>query len=87
MSTSISTLPSVQTFGMTDRGRVRAANQDHFLIAEMARTMWIRQTSLTQPDTRHGSHHAHIFLVADGMGGHKGGEVASALAVEALESF
>jgi protein phosphatase len=80
-------LPFVQAFGMTDRGRVRTSNQDHFLIAEMARTMWVLQSSLTKQDARHGSHHAHVFVVADGMGGHKGGDVASAIAVESLEHF
>jgi protein phosphatase len=84
---SRSPLPSVQSFGLTDPGRVRASNQDHFLIAELARTMWVRQTSLRQPDTQHGSHHAHVFVVADGMGGHQAGDVASALAVVVLENF
>ena len=32
-------------------------------------------------------HEHNIFVVADGMGGHNGGEVASALAVQHIPSF
>jgi hypothetical protein len=35
----------------------------------------------------HGDEHGHLFLVADGMGGHRAGEQASALAVVAIEQF
>jgi len=31
--------------------------------------------------------HAHLYAVCDGMGGHNAGEVASKMAIEALESF
>ncbi len=80
-------LSSVRSYGRTDVGRVRKSNQDHFLIAELARTMWVHQTSLPQPQTQYGQHRAHVFLVADGMGGHKGGEVASALTAATIEEF
>lgn len=53
----------------TDVGRVRAANEDS-LLAVLAN------------DAREGQ---VLVAVADGMGGHKAGEVASALAVEALQ--
>jgi protein phosphatase len=79
--------PVVQSFGLTDPGRVRSSNEDCFLVAELARTLWARQTSLPQPETQHGRNRGHIFLVADGMGGHQAGEVASALTVATIESF
>jgi protein phosphatase len=78
---------TVQAHGLTDRGRVRPDNEDHFLIAELARTLWVKQTSLPQEPTQYGRNRGHIFLVADGMGGHQAGEVASALTVASIEAF
>jgi protein phosphatase len=78
---------AVHAHGLTDRGQVRPANEDHFLIAELVRTLWVRQTSLPQPPTQFGRNRGHIFLVADGMGGHRAGEVASALTVATIEGF
>ena len=77
----------VRSFGITHRGRVRANNEDQFLIAELTKTMRICQTSLSEPLAEHGAEQGHVFLVADGMGGHAAGEKASALAVAAIEQF
>jgi protein phosphatase len=78
---------AVHSFGHTDRGKVRPSNEDHFLIAELARTLWVRQTSLPQAPTQYGRNRGHVFLVADGMGGHRAGQVASALTVATIEEF
>jgi serine/threonine protein phosphatase PrpC len=78
---------TVKSFGLSDQGKVRPSNEDHFLIAELARTLWVHQTNLPQAETQHGRNRGHIFLVADGMGGHLAGEVASALSVATVESF
>ncbi len=78
---------TLRSFGLTDRGQVRPSNEDHFLIAELARTLWVRQSSLPQPGTQYGRNRAHLLLIADGMGGHQAGEVASALTVETIENF
>jgi len=51
--------------GLSDIGRKRSSNQDHFLL-----------------DDRH-----RIYLVADGMGGHQAGEVASQLVVDSIHQF
>jgi protein phosphatase len=66
---------------------VRTTNEDQFLIAELTKAMRVWQTSLPGPQVQIGEEHAHLFLVADGMGGHKAGERASALAVTAIEQF
>jgi protein phosphatase len=78
---------AVKTFGITDKGRVRASNEDQFLIAELTKTMRIWQTSLPEPRAQFGEERGHLFLVADGMGGHRAGEQASAIAVVAIEQF
>jgi protein phosphatase len=77
----------VTAFGVTDTGTVRTTNEDQFLIAELTKAMRVWQTSLPGPQVQIGEEHAHLFLVADGMGGHKAGERASALAVTAIEQF
>ncbi len=77
----------VEAFGITDTGRVRSCNEDQFLIAELAKTMRLWQTSLPEPEAQTGDGRAHLFIVADGMGGQAAGERASALAVAAVENF
>jgi protein phosphatase len=79
--------PVVWSYGLTDPGRVRASNEDHFAVLELTRALTVHQTSFLQPAARYSSHRAHAFLVADGMGGHQAGEVASCLSVEAVEAF
>lgn len=78
---------TVNAFGITDKGRTRPSNEDQFLIAQLNKTMRVWQTSLSGPTRQIGDERAHLFLVADGMGGHKAGERASALAVAAIEQF
>jgi len=78
---------SVKAFGITDKGKVRSSNEDQFLIAELTKAMRVCQTSLPEPRVQIGEERAHLFLVADGMGGHQAGERASALAVVAIEHF
>jgi PPM family protein phosphatase len=78
---------AASAFGVTDPGKKRTTNEDQFLIAELSKSMRIWQTSLPEPELRIGEEHAHLFLVADGMGGARAGERASALAVAAIEQF
>lgn len=77
----------VRSFGLTDRGRVRPTNEDQFVIVELSRSMIVHRTSIPQVKTQASIHSAHILLVADGMGGHQAGEVASALTVITIEDF
>lgn len=77
----------VRSHGMTARGLVRPANEDQFLIALLTKAMRVEQSSVPQPHTWHGDDQGRIFLVADGIGGSRGGDRASALAVWSIEHF
>ena len=73
-------------YGKTHVGMKRKTNQDQFLIAQLNKSMLVSSTSLPL-DTQSrlfGTEQGQLLLVADGMGGHAGGEKASALAVEHL---
>lgn len=74
----------LDVFGLTDTGKVRETNQDHFLLATVHRRVEVLQTSLTDLTQMPTADHRLAFLamIADGVGGLAGGERASATALE-----
>lgn len=78
---------SVQAYGASDAGRKRKSNEDCFVIAELMRAMQIHHTNLPQTTASLGCQRGHIFAVADGVGGHEAGEVASGLTVKTIEEY
>jgi protein phosphatase len=75
----------VDLAGLSDRGKVRDNNEDHYLIAGFGRFLEPLFTNLSADDTPPGSHEiGYALVVADGMGGHAAGEVASRIALQSL---
>ena len=71
----------VHVFGRTDVGRTREHNEDAFVVADLT-----TDNATLQPEVRMhrvGSK-GSLFMVADGMGGAAAGEIASAMAVDAV---
>ena len=68
----------------TDTGKVRPNNEDHFLVVRFGRAMELLRSSL--PPGQVPLEFADVgygMVVADGMGGAAGGEIASSLAIVA----
>ncbi len=78
---------AVRSWGASDKGQVRPNNEDQFLVAKLSKALQVMRTSLPQPKTRQSSDCSHLFIVADGMGGHAAGEQASALAIDSVETY
>lgn len=78
-------MSEIDVFGLTDRGRVRSTNNDHFLIASFHRTLRVHYTSIPDGigDVETASR-GFLFLVADGVGGLTSAGDGSALALSTL---
>jgi protein phosphatase len=69
---------TVEVAALSDRGKVREANEDAFIVFQTGRylervTSSIPEAELTSSFERAG----HLMIVADGLGGHEAGDVAS----------
>jgi serine/threonine protein phosphatase PrpC len=72
----------VDVGGLSDRGNVRPNNEDHFYIARFGRFLERLLTNLPEEDTPRWSEEiGYGMVVADGIGGSAGGEIASRLAI------
>jgi protein phosphatase len=78
----------IDAAGLTNVGRVRAENEDAYLIATLRRSMVVHDAS---PEAAHGwfpgGSAGTLLVVADGMGGQGGGDIASRTAVNTVASY
>jgi protein phosphatase len=73
---------------LSDCGKLRDNNEDHYLVARLAKSIQVCKTSLPEPKSAVcPEEDGYLIVVADGMGGEAAGERASALAVESIEAF
>ena len=89
MTASAEASVQVDASGLTDVGRKRKANEDHFVIVSLRKAAEVRQTSVADPRVfeRLQGREALLFIVADGVGGRAGGAIASETAVTSLVEY
>ena len=75
--------------GLTDQGHKRDANEDHFLISDLNKSMVVHETSLDvdPKDVIFSGSQGQLYLVADGIGGDAAGERASELAIQTMVQY
>ena len=79
----------IESFGISHPGKVRPANEDHFAIVSLQKSVQLRQTNLDDPHVfdRLAGPKGYLYAVADGVGGHAGGRKASGMAVETIVEY
>ena len=85
---SYSSLVEIDVAALSHTGHVRSNNEDHFLVTRLGRTLETMITSLPEGDApKRAEEVNYLMMVADGMGGHAAGEVASRMALSAIVSI
>ena len=80
-----SSLVRIDVSALSHPGRVRANNEDQFFVTRLARSLETMLSSLPPGDVPDRADEVnYVMVVADGMGGHAAGEVASRMAISAL---
>ena len=80
-----SPLVRLDVSAVSHAGHVRSNNEDQFFVTKATRSLQTMLTSLPDGDVPERAEEVnYVMVVADGMGGHAGGEVASRLAISAL---
>jgi serine/threonine protein phosphatase PrpC len=80
-----SSLVQVEVAALSHPGKVRPNNEDHFLVGRTGRYLEVLTTNLPEGEVAARSEETgYGLVVADGMGGVEGGEVASRLAIRTL---
>ena len=80
-----STSVRIDVSGLSHAGKVRSRNEDHFIVTRIGRYLETVLTSLPPGEVPERADEAgYAMVVADGMGGHAGGELASRMAISGL---
>jgi serine/threonine protein phosphatase PrpC len=79
----------IDVFGLTDPGRVRRENQDHFLIASLHKLLRVHQSSIPPDDLTPliTESRGFVLVVADGVGGRPDGAQASSTVIRAIAHY
>jgi protein phosphatase len=79
----------VETAGLSHEGKVRGANEDHFAVMTLQKSVQLRASNLQDLGLldRLKKPEVHMFIVADGVGGAVGGKIASGVAVKAVVEY
>jgi len=84
----LSSLVEIDVDARSHPGYHRENNEDHFFVTRLGRTLRTMITSLPDEDVPACSEEVnYVMVVADGMGGHAAGEIASRMAISALVSL
>lgn len=79
----------LDVFGLTHAGKVRPANEDHFLMGSLHQSLKVLSTSISAPErlSLDGGRLAYLAMIADGVGGGRKGEEASRMALEEITAY